>query len=194
MPRTGMSAGELRETATDVAICRMRKVGYGKLRLTDVAAEMGLSHAALYAHFSSKSDLLDAVVRRWLAEKEATLGEVAAGPGPAEARIETWALTLHRISRERALRDPEPCQAYDFASAAARPVVTAHREALRAQLAGLLGEAGFDEDGAPLMLEALRAFQHPQLVARHIEEDREPMLRRIVSTLLAGLKAGAPVA
>ena len=44
---------------------------------------------------------------------------------------------------------------------------------------------------ATVMMEALRAFQHPQLVTRHLEEDREPLLRRIVATLLAGLKADA---
>ncbi|MGZ9811220.1 TetR/AcrR family transcriptional regulator [Pseudoroseicyclus sp. H15] len=194
MPRTGLTAEELREKATDVALQRMREVGYSKVRLTDVAAALDVSHAALYAHFSCKAGLLDAVVRRWLLETEEALARIVAGPGSAEERLIDWVLTRHRMSRQRALHDPEPFAAFDFASDKARPVITAHLQVLTGQIAALLAEAGLSggpgDHPAQVMMEAMRAFQHPSFVAHHVADDREPLMLEVVRTVLAGLRAG----
>ena len=46
--------------ATFKVLCRH---GYGKLNLSDVAAQTGISRPTLYKFFSSKDDLLSAVRR-----------------------------------------------------------------------------------------------------------------------------------
>ena len=60
MPRTGLSPEKARQRAVEIAVARIRENGFVKLRLADVAREMGVSHAALYAHFRDKAALLDA--------------------------------------------------------------------------------------------------------------------------------------
>ena len=66
MPRTGLTASEIRQKAIDATMARMREDGFDKVRLTDIARELGLSHAALYAHFADRTALLDAVSEQWL--------------------------------------------------------------------------------------------------------------------------------
>ena len=61
MPRTGLTASEIKEKAIDLTIEKMRANGFDKVRLTDVAKSLGVSHAALYSHFKDKTALFDAV-------------------------------------------------------------------------------------------------------------------------------------
>ena len=78
MPRTAASPLQVRGTAIDITLAHIRHHGFEKVRLSEVAREMGLSHAALYAHFADKAALLDAVSERWLDETRAALDAIAA--------------------------------------------------------------------------------------------------------------------
>ena len=49
MPRTGLTADQIKERAVEAALVRMREVGFEKVRLTEIAKELGVSHAALRA-------------------------------------------------------------------------------------------------------------------------------------------------
>ncbi len=52
MPRTGMTAQQIRAKAIDITLACMRKHGFEKVRLSDVAKDLGVSHPAHYAHFA----------------------------------------------------------------------------------------------------------------------------------------------
>lgn len=195
MPRTGLSAADLREKAIAAALARMRRIGFDKVRLSDVARDIGVSHAALYAHFTDKAALLDAVTERWLGEIAVTAAVVAeAGGGPDERAVE-WLVALYRMKRTRALDDPEPHRAFDMASALAKPFVAAHLDRLLSQLAGLLkaAEPAIDDAEAArrarLVYRATTAFHHPSLVAQTAADDLEPELRALSALLLRGLRA-----
>ncbi len=196
MPRTGLTAAELHARALDVAEEEIRRVGAGRLRLTDVARRLELSHAALYKHFRDKESLLDAISERWLHRVEAELGRIAEKEKKtAQVRLNEWFLTLHRLKREKVSLDPELYRAFDMAAEKARPFVLAHLETSFAQLERIVAD-GMAEGylrcrtasrGALILFEGTMAFHHPRLVLDRILEDRVPALKAVLKTLLAGM-------
>ena len=194
MPRTGLSADDLRCKAIKVTRARIAAVGYDKLRVTDVAAELGLSHAALYAHFRDKAALLDAVVDQWLEEGNRQLTEAAGAPGPAEERIAAWFLTRLRLKRDTARLDPELFNTFHMASDRLRGGVRAHLAFVRAQLAELIAEAHPEirnpQRAARLLLTGMAAFTHPRLITDQIDlpdAEVEAEMSAVLSLLLRGL-------
>ena len=196
MPRTGLTAGEIREKAVDATLARMREHGFEKVRLSEVARDLGISHAALYAHFANKAALLDAVTERWLDETDARLEAVCGAAGEPLGKIRTWFVAAYRLKRARVSRDPELYRAFDVATALGKPYVAAHLATANRQLVGLVEEAGAALSGAcpqrqaTLLLTATTAFHHPTLMAEHVGEDREPLLERVLDAVLAGILAG----
>jgi len=49
----------------DIAEVRMRKTGYNAVSFRDIATEMGIKSSSLHYHFPKKSDLGEALVRRY---------------------------------------------------------------------------------------------------------------------------------
>lgn len=192
MPRTGLSADELRERAINVALDRMRLVGFDKVRITDVAKDIGVSHAALYAHFADKAALIDAVTERWLSKVERTVAAVASSQGDPKDRVVEWFVSLYQMKRARALEDPEPNRAFDVATAIDKPFVIAHLSGLIGQLTDLFTEigtafAGDPRQNAKLAYNATAAFHHPTIIAQTAQDDREQQLRQILKILFSGM-------
>ena len=193
MPRTGMSAEAIRDKAIQATLTRMRLFGFEKVNLSDVAKDLGVSHAALYAHFTDKAALLDAVTERWLRETDAVLEAVCLAKGEPIRKIERWFVKMYRLKRQRALSDPEPYRAFEVAAQLSKPFVVAHLLTVHRQLTELISEAsGCLTDSTParqaeLLYEAMAAFHHPKLVLQHAAEERERLLKRVLHTMLAGL-------
>ena len=155
-----------------------------------------MSHAALYLHFEDKSALLDAVSERWLIAIDESLDAVCRRKGktPSE-KILAWMLTLHRAKREKVLHDPELYKSFDVLAKASKPYVQRHLATARAQLVGLAREAlaerrrrGADAERiAEVIWESMMAFHHPKLVAQHLDEKREPLLKVVLESVLRGL-------
>jgi AcrR family transcriptional regulator len=195
MPRTGLSPAELKERAIDVAEERLRRDGFDRIRLADIARDLSVTHVALYKHFPDKAALIDAVTTRWLHVLHETMEGVAQGPEPVGERIRTWFLTYHRLKREKVLRDPEPYRAFGSAFEEMKPSIVCHMGIIHRQLEGLVREAmeaGLLRQGDPmetalLMLETTTGFHHPKIVAERLDEDREPALKVALETTLKGL-------
>jgi AcrR family transcriptional regulator len=174
----------------------MRQVGFDKVRLTDVAKKLGVSHAALYAHFEDKSALFDAVSERWLLQIDDSLAAVCRKPGkdPAE-KILAWMLTLHRAKLAKIQHDPELYKSFDLSSSMEKPYVRRHMETIHAQLVELAKQAiaqrrlrdADPETIAKVLHESMIAFHHPKLVMQHRHEKREPLLRVVLESVLKGL-------
>lgn len=189
MPRTGLTAAEIRSRAIEVALELIRAHGFEKVRLTDVARELGVSHVALYAHFVNREALLDAVLEAWLAEVATTLDAVCAASGAPLPKIERWFLEQYAMKRERALNDGATYAAFDTATAAHKPFVKRHLEHRARQLTGLLQEAGAasPKRQAAVLLDGTHGFFHPRLVLESAQTNREPELKRVLQALLRGL-------
>lgn len=199
MPRTGLTAPEIKDKAIDAAMAAMRQVGFDKVRLTDVARTLGLSHAALYSHFEDKSALFDAVSERWLRQIDERLAAICRKPGDPAAKIVAWMLALHRAKLAKIRHDPELYKSFDLSASLAKPYVRRHLETMHAQLVALAAEAiarrrlrGADPEAiARVLHESTLAFHHPKLVAQHVHEPREPLLRVVLDSVLKGLGLAA---
>lgn len=197
MPRTGLTPEELKQKALDAAELVIRKSGFDRSRLTDVARDLGVSHAALYKHFASKEELLDAVTQRWLERIDAALAAVCQGRESVKERLHAWFTTLHRLKREKVMADPELYQAFNTSSMRELPSISGHMATMRAQLEALVGEgirAGELAPGdrsriAAMLFEGTMAFHHPRLVLDSLAADRSADLSELLDLLLKGLSA-----
>lgn len=195
MPRTGLSASEIKEKAIDLTMVKMREDGFDKVRLTDIAKEIGLSHAALYAHFQDKTALLDAVSERWLLEIDESLEAVCRKSKDPAEKIILWMITLHRAKIAKVQHDPEIYKAFDLSTSVQKPFSKQHMETMRRQLLSLVNECiakrrlkdADPEAMVKILQESTLGFHHPKLVALYIHEKREPTLRLVVESVLKGL-------
>jgi AcrR family transcriptional regulator len=195
MPRTGLTAEQIKEKAIEATLTKMREVGFEKVRLTDIAKELKVSHAALYTHFKDKSDLLDAVSKIWLLELDETLESICRQRKDPCEKIHDWALAIHRAKLKKVRLDPELYNAFDIASQQFKPFVKRHLESLHRQLSELVGEAiakrqlsnADPERVTQIISAATAAFHHPRLVALFIDEEREALLGQVIDSVLKGL-------
>lgn len=200
MPRTGLTATEIKTKAVEAAMVQMRQEGFDKVRLTDIAKQLGVTHAALYLHFKDKAALLDAVSERWLISVDESLDAIcrSSSKEPTE-KIVAWVVALHRAKRAKVLHDPELYKSFDLLAHARKPYVRRHMETVRTQLEGMAREAiarrrlrdADPEKIAEIIWSSTMAFHHPKLVAQYIEENREPLLRQVLESVLKGLELSA---
>jgi AcrR family transcriptional regulator len=84
---------ETRERLLDVALDLFTRNGYAETSLREIAAELGVSKAALYYHFESKGDILLALHMRLHEIGKAALAELEVN----ETDVDRWRLGLHRL-------------------------------------------------------------------------------------------------
>lgn len=195
MPKTGLTADQLKQKAISCTIERMRKFGYEKVRLSDIAKDLGVSHAALYSHFADKAALFDAVTEKWLLDVDEKL---AAHCDPSKNPLEcitNWCVELHKAKCEKVQFDPELYRAFNFCAQIDKPFVQHHISTMRLQLKELVERAlaqklicGDAQEIVEQILDATTSFHHPSLVVFFIDQDREPALRKLLQVLFRGLK------
>jgi len=113
------SAVDRREQLVNIAMNLIATKGFEGLRFQEVAKEAGINNATLFYHFSSKEELIQAVMQRLGEEFRRTPPQAAGGPANAleELRVELASVgDLARHGRRlllvytelslRALRDP----------------------------------------------------------------------------------------
>src|SRR5271155_2724206 len=106
MPKTGLTAEAVRDKAIEVTIEQMRRHGFDRVRLVDIAKDLGVSHAALYTHFADRSALLDAVSERWVNALETSLEAICRKDKDPVSKIHEWFQKLYSAKRAKALNDP----------------------------------------------------------------------------------------
>jgi AcrR family transcriptional regulator len=195
MPKTGLTAGEIRDKAIEVAVEQIRRYGFDKVRLVDIAKVLGVSHAALYSHFADRRALLDAVSERWLRGLESSLETICRKDKDPIAKIHEWFQKLYRTKREKLLTDPEPYKLFYAGTEERKPFYMSHLTQMRRQLADMV-EAAVTEKKltkypidrtVSLLLETTTAFHNPKLVVLQAHEKREPMLKQVLDVVIDGL-------
>lgn len=194
MPRTGLTAEQVKERAIALAAEKMAVLGFSRVRLVDVARDLGVAHSVLYKHFPDKSALLDAVSEKWTRACVEAGEKIARSPRSPSKLIVDWFAAIHRMKRERVLRDPELFKAFDLAAASRKPFVAAYMTALHAQLGALVRRAiaekefaaGSAEKYTAFLFEITRGFNYPSMVLQMPGKDREEALKQ---TLKLALKA-----
>jgi len=205
-PETGSEgkSPEMRERILKAAEDLLRRHGPAKTTVVDVARALEMSHANVYRHFASKTELQDAVADRWLKAISEPLAKIAHGKGPhakesASARLEQWVLALAAAKQRKVLDDPELFATYHAVAMAVRHVAEAHVDELKGQLATIIRDgvvAGefkvADPDAAAMaVFSATTRFHHPHHVKESQGKVDPAQIRALMKLLLAGLRSGA---
>ncbi|MBS1954817.1 MAG: TetR/AcrR family transcriptional regulator [Cyanobacteria bacterium SZAS-4] len=197
MPKTGLTQEQLKERVIEQTIERMRKFGYEKVRLSDIAKDLGVTHAALYGHFADKAALFDAVSERWINDIDRQLTDVCDDRTISNSleRITRWFVVLHRAKREKVQYDPEIFRAFNMSAQIEKEFVQRHLALMETQLTSLVQRA--IDDGlmngeahtiVKILFTATIEFHFPTMVLERIGEEREHLLEQILSTIYKGLK------
>jgi AcrR family transcriptional regulator len=189
---------ETRERILAAAEDLLRKHGIAKTSVVDVARALEMSHANVYRHFASKTELQDAVAQRWLHKIMQPLQVIVAEKGDAVDRLERWIMTLAAQKRAKVLTDPELFAAYHAIAQDARAVVEAHVGELQQHVASLIRDGvkqGVfkvkNPDAAAIaVLNATSRFHHPYHVKESGGRDTTPEIKAVLQLVLAGLRAG----
>ena len=189
---------ETRERILAAAEDLLRKHGIAKTTVVDVARALEMSHANVYRHFASKSELQDAVAERWLTKIMTPLRAIVAEDGDAAERLERWVLTLAAQKRTKVLNDPELFEAYHAITQDARAVVEGHVGELLTQIARIIrdgvAQGAFKvknpDTAAVAVLNATARFHHPYHVKESGGRDTTAEIKAVLQLVLAGLKSG----
>ena len=97
--------GTLTDTAErtlDIAERLVQVRGFNGVSYADVAAELGITKAALHYHFASKADLGEALITRYTARFEAALAEIDQRTSDAPSKISAYAaIYLDVVQQQR---------------------------------------------------------------------------------------------
>ncbi len=187
-----------RRRIMDAAEAVLRRHGPAKTTVVDVAREIGQTHASVYRYFASKTELMDALVERWLGAVSAPLEAIARGPGTAADRLRAWLLALFHAKVRKVIDDPEHFATYQTIAEESHAVVARHLTAITDQVEAIVasGVASGEfqvSDPRRAALAALNAslrFHHPALLASRAGPPTDREAEDVIGVILAGLRAG----
>jgi AcrR family transcriptional regulator len=174
----------------------LRRFGPAKANVVDVARALGVSHAAVYRHVTTKAELRDLVVGRWVEATIAPLRTIAASSGPAPKRLRQLFDALIAVKRSRAADDPELFAAYRTLAADAQSVVTALVDEL-VELSAMVIRSGVKEGtfrtvdpvaAARAVLFATSRFHHPAHAAEWLDPAIDAAYNDVWQLLMNGLR------
>jgi AcrR family transcriptional regulator len=183
----------------DATVTILRRHGADKANVVDVAKALGMSHANIYRHFSSKKELLDAVIMRWLGEFSKPLeGIVTDSTLTPSARLVKW-FHAGRNKKLRMVReDPEMFEIYYRLTTSTRQIVDDYIITIENQLCQIITDgiksAEFASSlnaqvAAKAFFQAISKFQHPALILQEPVPD-QAQADAVLGLLLAGLIHG----
>jgi AcrR family transcriptional regulator len=191
-----LSASTILETAKT----QVRRFGEAKTNVVDVARAMGVSHAALYRFYRSKSAMMDAIVEEAMSDETRLAADYVERDALAAEMLMEMLLELHRIKRARFAGDLEIHNLYRRIVVERPEVVEAYAERITALVSRLIekavlrGEWKVDNVGiaAGVVRDAAMVYVHPAFVAHLVTAGApvEAMLRATVATLARAFEAG----
>lgn len=193
-PKAGEDVTRDRIVATAFAL--FRHYGHTKTTLADIAAACEMSRANVYRFFDSKSAISETICTLVLTGLAADLAEIAAGAGPASARLARMADRVTRFNRDGARSDE---RIHDMLASAVAEDWSAVRRFVhdaRILFASVVGDGmatGEFAEGDPgrvalYMCFALIGFWHPSVVDRCSEFAEVRDASELVAFLLSGLR------
>ncbi|MCC3381657.1 TetR family transcriptional regulator [Paenibacillus farraposensis] len=186
-----------KERILDTAESVLRKFGFAKANMSDIARAIGVSHAAIYRYFENKAMLQQAVVERWMNGVFEPLAQSMKEAGSPETRLYHWLSALRMFKRERARQDPELFAMYARLVADTPGALEIHIEHLLEQLQILIEDgkaAGIficdnPRQAALGVFLATTRFHHAAFVSEWEEPEADSRFEAIWHMLLRGLSA-----
>jgi AcrR family transcriptional regulator len=155
--------GSTRERVLDAALASFGTKGFDATSLDQLAAELGVRKQTILYYFSSKAELLDAVVDRAATDLTDALEDAVERAGPGFARVEAIVRSVFRL----AMRRPELLGLLREVSRLGPPTATRLTEALE-----------------PLVQSATAFLEAEMAAGRMRECDARLLLLSVYSTVL----------
>ena len=177
---------------------QLRRVGPDRFRLTDVARELGMSHANVYRFFPSRKALITAMADRWYEEAQAGVLGIASEPGTAVERLERFVVEFLRLKRSQ-VEDPNVRRVLEAIIEDAPEAPERRLDIIRSMVADIITDgiaAGEFRPTDPIaaaaaFLDAVAAFYRPSMVSMAPLSVLEPRARAVVALIFKGLAARA---
>ncbi|MQA60716.1 MAG: TetR family transcriptional regulator [Actinophytocola sp.] len=196
-PLPSQSSGPLtQEAILSTAERLLRRHGPCKTTVSDVARNLGVSHASIYRYFDNKASLRAAVVRGWLDRPLPALNRIVNDANTvAPQRLSRWLQSLYETRKNQARDDPELFAAFFELAVEEGEAVREHVEDLRNQLRRILvdgqSEGSFEDIepavDAAAVLDSTTRFHHPSHARNWsrstIDADFEGVLRLVIRAL-----------
>jgi AcrR family transcriptional regulator len=175
----------------------LRRYGPAKATVVDVARALGVSHGSVYRHFRTKTELREAVTRRWLAQAHAHLHGIAEQDGPAADRLGRWLAALFAAKRGKAADDPELFATYIALADESSKEVARHIGELVAQLAVIVADGVAQGAFAPCdpaataraLWDTTNRFHDPVYASHWTRPDIDAAFEAVRALVLRGLSA-----
>lgn len=195
-PSAPLSPTAILETATAL----VQRYGEAKTNMVDIGRALGVSHAALYRFYRSKTAVMDAIAEQAMHDEEAMAARFVEAEGPAGDRLQALIHALHVRKRERFVGDREVHDLYRRILVERPDMIAAYAARMTALIARLIeqavqrGEWKIDDTAkaAGVVRDAVTVFVHPLFVAQAVEADIpvETLLRATLATLIRAFEAG----
>jgi hypothetical protein len=111
------------------------------------------------------------------------------------AKIHEWFQKLYRTKRDKVLNDPQLYKSFSAAAEERKSLYTSHLTRMSGQLTSLVEEAVARkkltrypvEATVAVLFETTTGFHNLKLVAQHVHEKREPLLKQVLDVVIDGL-------
>lgn len=199
MAQTERTARETQELILATAEAHLRRYGYARTTVSEIARACKMSHGEMFiASSKTKADVMDAVVQRWFSGVEQALQEMTQKPNSAAECLEAYVLGLYRLKRDKLAAEPELFDAYLAILEVDRTAPKHHLQVLSSILQGILTrgvESGeFQIANLSLATIAINAatlkFHHPLMIRECAHEPLEEQAIAVVKLLTVSLTAG----
>lgn len=197
---TKSSASISAVSVLEAAKAQVRRFGESKTNMVDIARAMGISHAALYRYYPSKSAVMDAIVQEAMRDEEEMATAYLEAQTPASGRLLAMLLELHRRKRERFVADREIYDLYRRILAERPDIIAAYSERMTALIQRLIQQAVERDEwtvndtgkAAGVVRDAVTTYLHPTFVGQLIAAGApvEDLIRATVTTLASAFEAG----
>ena len=195
-PATPLSA----TAVLDAATTQVRRYGEAKTNMVDIGRALGVSHAALYRFYPSKSAVMDAIALQGMRDEEELAAAWLEADGPAAERLLGMARDLHRRKRERFVGDREIHDLHRRILVERPDMIADYAARITALVARLIAQAVERGEwrvsdvaaAAGVVRDALTVYVHPSFVAELVAADApvDAMIRGTVTTLATAFAAG----
>lgn len=177
----------------DTTVSVIRTLGPEKATISNVAKELGVSHAALYRYFETKADLWRAVTQRWMDELNQQAIEIFESDLAADQKLFELLVEYSNAKHRVATTDSEMYKNYIALAMKSKEVVNQSIEAAIQTILQVI-EQGITEgifssenslDSAKAVYYAQSCFIHPN---PHIINDRDQVVINVAKLQVNGLR------
>jgi AcrR family transcriptional regulator len=185
---------DTRERILEVAERLFREIGYQKTTVADIAKVLRMSPANVYRFFDSKKAIHEGVARAMMGEVEVAAQAIAAGSGPAAARLRELMKTVHRMNSERYIGDSKLHEMVEVAMEESWDVCVTHMELITQTIGSVIAQGAATGEFEVVDLQAaamcscaaMIKFFHPQMIAQTAGKPG-PSIDQMIDFILASL-------